>query len=85
MKIKGLGLSIAVLGVLGIFAAAGAAGLLEGKGSLSGTVLGVDGKPAVGLQLRLEFDTPAEAGQPGSSRSKGKISIGDSGARELQG
>ena len=85
MKTKGLWMAVAVLAVMGIFGAAQAAALLEGKGSLSGTVLGADGKPAVGLALRLEFDTPAEAGTPGGVRSKGKISIGDSGARELQG
>jgi len=42
-----------------------ASALAEGKGSVSGTAKGEDGKPIAGLSLRLEFDDPVVAGTHG--------------------
>jgi hypothetical protein len=54
---------------------------LADKGSLSGQVLGEDGKPLVGLALRLERTDPAGAGGGGK---QGRFAGFDSGARGLQ-
>jgi len=68
------------------FASLQASAMLEGKGSVSGTVTAEDGKPLVGLALRLEQDIPMGMGPAGGTgRGKGKSSSGDSGATELQG
>jgi hypothetical protein len=85
-KILMSSLAAAVVLMLSSLAAVHAATLLEGKGSLSGTVKDDAGKPVVGLALRLEFDQPMGM-NPGGGKThgKGKISVGDSGARELQG
>jgi hypothetical protein len=69
---------------LSCFAVVRASAMLEGKGSVSGTVTAEDGKPLVGLALRLEQDIPMGMG-PAGGRGKGKSSSGDSGASELQG
>jgi hypothetical protein len=72
--------------VLGSWATVHATTLLEGKGSISGTVKSDDGKPVVGLALRLEQDVPIGMNPGGRGKAgKGKVSVGDSGARELQG
>jgi len=61
----------ATLVALGIFAMLGqvAYALQEGKGNLTGTVLTADGKPAVGLNVKIVKDIPRDMRRPGS---KGK-------------
>src|SRR5687768_11339110 len=69
-------------------ALAGGAGWLHAqnaqKGSVSGTVLSVDGKPMVGLALRLERTEPIGAGDGGGSKRK-RAAGWDNGAEGLQG
>jgi hypothetical protein len=59
---------------------AGAGWALQEKGSVSGQVLNADGKPLVGLNLRLERTDPATHEGPGGRSVIG----GQSGASELQ-
>src|SRR5688500_6914232 len=49
------------------------------KGSVSGKVLGADGKPAVGLGLRMEQEVPMGMQKPGN-----KAAWGDAGPNPLQ-
>jgi hypothetical protein len=55
----------------------------EGRGSVSGRVTYEDGKPVVGLALRLEKFQPMGLGEPGTGRRKNNIAEG-SGAVGLQ-
>jgi len=86
MKHKRLSLftALALLGAVALVGTAAASTLLEGKGSVSGTVKAEDGKPVIGLLIKLEQDIPMTAGTRGGSKGKGKSSFGDSGASELQ-
>jgi hypothetical protein len=52
------------------------------RGNISGNVLMLDGKPAVGFSVKLVKDVPLTMGRPG--RGKGKSSASDSGAVGLQ-
>jgi hypothetical protein len=54
------------------------------KGSVSGTIVAADGKPLVGLAVRLERTDPAGMGDAGGKRGK-KAAGWDNGASQLQG
>jgi hypothetical protein len=56
----------------------------QGKGSVSGVVLTADGKPMVGLALRLERTEPHGAGDGAGSKRK-RAAGWDNGATGLQG
>jgi hypothetical protein len=74
--------SLVVVAVLALLAQVGLAAFEGGKGNLSGTVQTADGKPAVGLNLKLVKDMPIDMRRPGG---KGKSTgMGDSGATGLQ-
>ena len=74
-------MSLVVVAVLALFAQVAQAE--GGKGNLTGTVQTADGKPAVGLMLKLVQDIPFDMRRPGG---KGKSTgLGDTGATNLQG
>ncbi len=74
--------SLVVVAVLGLFAQVASA-LQSGKGTLTGTVQTHEGKPAVGLTLKLVQDIPIDMRRPGGKR-KG-TGLGDGDATGLQG
>ena len=73
--------SLVVVAVLALLAQVGSAAFEGGKGNLSGTVQTADGKPAVGLNLKLVKDMPIDMRRPGKKRGTG---IGDGAANGLQ-
>ena len=64
--------SLVVVAVLALVAQTAVA-LQSGKGTITGTVQTADGKPAVGLNLKLVQDMPIDMRRPGS---KGKSTQG---------
>ena len=75
--------SLVVVAVLALVAQTAAA-LQSGKGTLTGTVQTADGKPAVGLTLKLVQDIPFDMRRPGSGKKRG-TGLDDTGATRLQG
>ena len=59
--------SLVVVAALALVAQTAAA-MQEGKGTLAGTVQTSDGKPAVGLTLKLVQDIPIDMRRPGGKR-----------------
>jgi hypothetical protein len=72
--------SLVVVAALALLAQTSYAAL-AGKGNITGTIQTTDGKPAVGLVVKLVKDLPRDIRRPGS---KGKSSGFDSGASGLQ-
>ena len=76
--------SLVVVAALALLAQVGSAALQEGKGNISGTVQTHDGKPAVGINLKLVQDIPIDMRRPGGGKGK-STGLDDSGATGLQG
>ena len=77
--------AVATLALVGWFAADAVHAAMADKGSLGGTVMTHDGKPAVGLTLKLEQTKPMGI-RGGKGSGKGKSGFGNgSGANGLQG
>lgn len=73
-----------VLSLIAVIGLATDTAFAADKGNITGNVLTVDGKPAVGFVVKLVRDVPMSMGRPGRG-GKGKSSGGDSGAVGLQG
>ena len=77
--------SLVVVAALTLLAQVGSAALQDGKGTISGTVQTHDGKPAVGLNLKLVQDIPIDMRRPGGGKGKGRSTgLDDGGATGLQ-
>ena len=76
--------SLVVVAALALIAQVSSAALDEGKGTLSGTVQTHDGKPCVGLTLKLVQDIPIDMRRPGGGKGK-STGFDGSGATDLQG
>jgi hypothetical protein len=83
--LRHIGLSIAVVALLALSGEWLHAQAPQGKGSVSGTILTEDGKPAASLSVQLKRTIPIALPDAPGGRRKGRTSGWDSGATGLQG